>query len=77
MDIDLSATMSRARQAFEAFISNGWYCIIVAVIVLVFAVFSMSERQSSAGSWFFIVVAVFLFMIGLGNLTGLGFSMSF
>ena len=77
MDFDLDVFLQQCKQAFIAYISNGWYCIISAVVILIFAIFSMTDRQSSAGSWTFIVIAVVLFMMGLGNLTGMGFGMSF
>lgn len=51
--------------------------IIIAAIILFFKIFSMHEKQSSAGSWIIILVCVFLIMWGLGCLTGLGFGMSF
>lgn len=51
--------------------------IIIAAVILFFKIFSMHEKQSSAGSWAIIIVACFLIMWGLGCLTGLGFTMSF
>lgn len=75
--MDVSVLMSKLAQMWRMFLSNGWYPIIVGVIVMVFALFSMSQRQSSAGSWFFVLLAAVLFIYGLGQLTGLGFSMSF
>lgn len=51
--------------------------IIIASVILFFKIFSMHEKQSSAGSWAVILIACFLIMWGFGCLTGLGFSMSF
>lgn len=51
--------------------------IIIAGVILFFKIFSMDEKQSSAGSWFIIIIAVALILWALGCLTGLGFSMSF
>ena len=59
------------------FISNGWYPIIAALVLMLFGIISMQGRRSSAGSWGIIVVAVVLFMIGMCKLTGLSMGMSF
>lgn len=51
--------------------------IIIAIVILFFKIFSMKEKQSSAGSWIIILIASGMIIWGLGCLTGLGFSMSF
>lgn len=56
----------------QRFLSNGWMCIGAAIVVLFFAIFSMNDRDSSAGSWFWIVLCVILVLIGLSDITGLG-----
>lgn len=69
--------LSRIRQGIDLFLSNGWYCVIVAIVLLIWAFFSMRDRQSSAGTWGIVILAAALIMIGLGQITGLGFGMSF
>lgn len=49
----------------------------LAIIILIFAVFRMDERQSSAGSYGIIIFCVILFLYGLSQLTGLSLGMSF
>lgn len=56
---------------------NPLVTLIIAAVILFFSIFKMSERQSSAGQWGIIIVCVFLIMWAFGNLTGLGFGMSF
>ena len=51
--------------------------LIIAAVILFFSIFKMSERQSSTGQWGIIVICIVLIMWALGNLTGLGFSMTF
>lgn len=75
--MDISLWVSRIERYFKMFISDGWYPIIAALVLMLFGVISMQGRRSSAGSWGIIVVAVVLFMIGMCKLTGLSMGMSF
>lgn len=51
--------------------------LIIAGVVLFFSIFKSAERQSSAGQWGIVLICAFIILWSLGNLTGLGFSMSF
>lgn len=51
--------------------------LIIAAIILLFSLFRMQENQSSAGQWGIVLICCFLIMWALGNITGMGFSMSF
>ena len=75
--MDFSALYSKITRFFSSILENGGLCIVLAIVFLLYAVTVMRERKSSAGMFFVIVIAVALFMIGMGNLTGLGFGMSF
>lgn len=76
MNFSGSAVMNRIMYYIERFLSNGWACIGVATFVLVFAIFSRDEEHGM-GSWFFIIISCILILVGLGDITGLGFHMSF
>ena len=45
--------------------------IIVAIVMLIIAIFNMSDKKTSAGSWTIIVIAVILFMMGMFGVTGM------
>ena len=51
--------------------------LVVSIVMMVYVVFRIREKSSSAGVFVYMIIAVFLFMIALGNFTGMGFSMSF
>lgn len=51
--------------------------LIGAMIFLCLSVFNMDTQKTSAGQWFIIVVCVFLVLYAFGQMTGLGFGMSF
>lgn len=69
--------LERFRQLFEKFWTNGWLCILVAVILLGYGIFNAAQKNTSAGIWILILIGSVLIINGLGQLTGLGFSMSF
>ena len=49
----------------------------LAIAILVIAIFNMDSKQSSAGMYGIIIVAVALFLFGMCNLFGVSFGMSF
>lgn len=53
------------------------FILLLAATVLIFSIFRMDKEKSSAGQWAVICVCVFLVLYALGQMTGLGFGMSF
>lgn len=51
--------------------------LLAAAIFLIFSVFRMDRENSSAGMWIVVVICVFLILYAFGQMTGLGFGMSF
>ena len=72
-----SAVVNKLLYYLERFLQNGWACIGVAIFLMVISIFSRNEEHGFLGSWFFILVAGALVLIGLGDITGLGMRMSF
>lgn len=78
MDSELVASLQAKLVAFLRYFHDyPLLDIILAIVILVFAVFKMDERQSSAGMWGIIVACIALFLYGLSLLTGLSLGMSF
>jgi hypothetical protein len=77
MDLFISRLKSYITEIIQFLETYPLITIILAGVILFFKIFSMSEKQSSAGSWGIIIICVFMIMWGLGCLTGLGFGMSF
>ena len=44
--------------------------IVLAIAILIIAIFNMNDKKTSAGSWGAIVIAVVLFIMGLFGVTG-------
>lgn len=70
--MDTSYIMSRIRHWIDWFIQRPLILILLAVVIMIFAVFSMDNRKSNAGSWVFIILAVILFLMALSGMTGYG-----
>lgn len=73
----MSAFVSRCKQQIQWIADKPVLVLIIAVIILLFSIFRMRENNSSAGMYTIVVIAAFLFIWALGQMTGLGFSMSF
>lgn len=73
----MSAFVSRCKQQIQWIADKPVLVLIIAVIILLFSIFRMRENNSSAGMYMIVVIAAFLFIWALGQMTGLGFSMSF
>ena len=73
----MSAFVSRCRQQIQWIADKPVLVLIIAVVILLFSLFRMRENNSSAGMYMIVVIAAFLFIWALGQMTGLGFSMSF
>lgn len=75
--MDFSLIQSKIAQFFRFFQDYPGACIVLAFVLLLFALTKMRERNSSAGMFTIVIIAAILFMLGLGGITGLGFGMSF
>lgn len=53
------------------------FIIVGAFIFLFYALFTMNKENSSAVQWITVVVCAFLILYAFGQMTGLGFGMSF
>lgn len=73
----MSAFVSRCKQQIQWVADKPVLVLIIAVVILLFSLFRMRENNSSAGMYMIVVIAAFLFIWALGQMTGLGFSMSF
>lgn len=73
----MSAFVSRCKQQIQWIADKPVLVLIIAVIILLFSIFRMRENNSSAGMYTIVVIAAFLFIWALGQMTGLGFGMSF
>jgi len=67
----MSAFVSRCKQQIQ------WIADKPVLVILLFSLFRMRENNSSAGMCTIVVIAAFLFIWALGQMTGLGFGMSF
>ena len=75
--MDFSILISKFKQFLRIFVDYPGLNIVIAIVILFYVLWTARERQSSSGVWLLLVIAVFLFMFGLGGITGLGFGMSF
>ena len=73
----MSAFVSRCKQQIQWIADKPVLVLIIAVVILLFSLFRMRENNSSAGMYMIVVIAAFLFIWALGQMTGLGFSMAF
>ena len=73
----MSAFLSKCRQQLQWVLDRPVIILVAAMIVLIFGLFRMRDNNSSAGMWGIVIVAAIMFMYALGQLTGLGFSMTF
>lgn len=73
----MSAFLSKCRQQLQWVLDRPVIILVAAVVVLIFGLFRMRENNSSAGMWSIVIIAAIMFMYALGQLTGLGFSMTF
>ena len=53
------------------------FLLLAAAIFLVLSIFRMDKEKSSAGMWIVVVASSFLVLYAFGQMTGLGFGMSF
>lgn len=73
----MSAFVSRCKQQIQWITDKPVLVLIIAIVILLFSIFRMRENNSSAGMYTIVVIAAFLFIWALGQMTGLGFGMSF
>lgn len=73
----MSAFVSRCKQQIQWIADKPVLVLIIAVVILLFSLFRMRENNSSAGMYTIVIIAAFLFIWALGQMTGLGFGMSF
>ncbi len=73
----MSAFVSRCKQQIQWIADKPVLVLIIAIVILLFSLFRMRENNSSAGMYAIVVIAAFLFIWALGQMTGLGFGMSF
>lgn len=73
----MSAFVSRCKQQIQWIADKPVLVLIIAIVILLFSLFRMRENNSSAGMYTIVVIAAFLFIWALGQMTGLGFGMSF
>lgn len=73
----MSAFVSRCKQQIQWIADKPVLVLIIAIVILLFSIFRMRENNSSAGMYTIVVIAAFLFIWALGQMTGLGFGMSF
>lgn len=59
------------------FDSHPVFLILAAAIILCFSIFHMDSEKTSAGMWIIVIVCSFLILYAFGQMTGLGFGMSF
>lgn len=53
------------------------FILLAAGIVLWVAIFRMDSEKTSVGMWAVVVICVFLVLYAFGQISGLGFGMSF
>lgn len=53
------------------------FILLGAMVFLCLSVFRMDKEKTSAGQWAVICICVFLVLYAFGQMTGLGFGMSF
>lgn len=73
----MSAFVSRCKQQIQWIADKPVLVLIIAIVILLLSLFRMRENNSSAGMYTIVVIAAFLFIWALGQMTGLGFGMSF
>lgn len=73
----MSAFVSRCKQQIQWIADKPVLVLIIAIVILLFSLFRMRENNSSSGMYTIVVIAAFLFIWALGQMTGLGFGMSF
>lgn len=73
----MSAFLSKCRQQLQWLLDRPAIILVLAIVMLIFSIFRMRENNSSAGMYTIVVIAAIMFMYALGQMTGLGFSMSF
>lgn len=73
----MSAFVSKCKQQIQWIADKPVLVLIIAIVILLFSLFRMRENNSSAGMYTIVVIAAFLFIWALGQMTGLGFGMSF
>lgn len=73
----MSAFVSRCKQQIQWIADKPVLVLVIAIVILLFSLFRMRENNSSAGMYTIVIIAAFLFIWALGQMTGLGFSMSF
>ena len=73
----MSAFVSRCKQQIQWIADKPVLVLIIAIVILLFSLFRMRENNSSAGMYTIVIIAAFLFIWALGQMTGLSFSMSF
>lgn len=73
----MSAFVSRCKQQIQWIADKPVLVLIIAIVILLFSLFRMRENNSSAGMYTIVIIAAFLFIWALGQMTGLGFGMSF
>lgn len=73
----MSAFVSRCKQQIQWIADKPVLVLIIAIVILLFSLFRMRENNSSAGMYTIVVIAAFLFIWALGQMTGLSFGMSF
>lgn len=73
----MSAFLSKCRQQLQWVLDRPVIIMILAVLILLFSIFRMRENNSSAGMFTVVIIAAFMFIWALGQMTGLGFGMSF
>jgi predicted membrane-bound dolichyl-phosphate-mannose-protein mannosyltransferase len=75
--MDFGVFYAKIRPMVDWFKTHPGVFILISIFILVFAIFSMDDTHSSTGAWFWIVIAIIMFLFGLGATTGIGFGMSF
>lgn len=73
----MSAFVSKCKQQIRWFVDKPVLVLIIAIVILLFSMFRMRENNSSAGMYTIVIIAAFLVIWSLGQMTGLGFGMSF
>lgn len=73
----MSAFLSKCRQQLQWVLDRPVIIMILAILILLFSIFRMRENNSSAGMFTIVIIATFMFIWALGQMTGLGFGMSF
>lgn len=57
--------------------SHAYIYLILAIFLMAIAIFNMYDKNTSAGMWTILTIAIILFLIGISQLTGLSLGMSF